>query len=308
MFGAPLDGEVTLDTFYRALHPDDLNRVTSTWRYMLENALPFQLEYRLLRSDGSVRWIHARGSGYYDQSGRPLRMVGVVFDISKRKESEREHMELSGCLINAQEQERPRLAREIHDDFNQRLALLQIELRNLAEAGQDSPIAVPNRARDLQQIVGEINSDLHALSHRLYSPRLHVLGLAHSISLLCTDVSKQHGIQINFSRFDVPESIPSEAILCLFRIAQEGLLNVTKHSRASTAEVRLNGSAEVISLTLSDNGVGFDSSGTSLTDGIGIRSMRERARMVGGAFEVSSRAMHGTQITVTIPLKSAHAA
>jgi signal transduction histidine kinase len=131
MFGVNLVGEVTVDTFYGALHPDDLARVKEVWRYELERGLPYDLEYRALRRDGSIRWIQARGSGYYDKDGKPLCMVGVVFDVTERKLADQERNELSGRLINAQEQERSRLARELHDDFSQRLALWRLALRTL---------------------------------------------------------------------------------------------------------------------------------------------------------------------------------
>src|SRR5262249_24285633 len=134
MFGAPGKGKVTLQSdFIDALHPEDRDRVVQTWRHVLEKGLPYSIDFRAVRPDGSICWVHARGKGYYDKAGKPLYMVGVVFDVTDRKEAEQERLELSGRLISAQDEERTHVARELHDDFSQRLALLNIELEGVAE-------------------------------------------------------------------------------------------------------------------------------------------------------------------------------
>jgi PAS domain S-box-containing protein len=304
MFGVNRVGEVTVDTFYGALHPDDRARVKEVWRYQLERGLPYDLEYRALRRDGSIRWIQARGSGYYDKDGKPLCMVGIVFDVTERKLADQERNELSGRLINAQEQERSRLARELHDDFSQRLALLAVGLENVAKMIEVSPKAAIARVRELRNTVSSIAEDMHSLSHRLHSSKLEILGLTTSVRSLCAEFAKRHGTQIDFVEKNVPKSMPPDTALCLFRIVQEGLRNVTKHSRGSRAEVRLQADSEAISLSVSDNGVGFELAQLLASDGIGVRSMKERTRMLGGTFEVVSEPMHGTQITVSIPFNS----
>jgi PAS domain S-box-containing protein len=305
MFGVNPVGEVTLEAFYNALHPEDLARVKEIWRYELERGLPYSLEYRALRPDGSIRWIQARGRGYYDKDRKPLCMVGVVFDVTERKLAEQERIELSGRLINAQERERTRLARELHDDFSQRLALLTLELETVAEMIEVSPKTANARVGELRNAVTSIEDDIWSLSHRLHSSTLETLGLVVSVRSFCADFAKQHGIQIDFVEKDVPKSTPPDIALCLFRIVQEGLRNVSKHSRASKTEVRLEANSKAISLRLSDNGVGFELSQSLASIGIGIRSMKERTWMLGGRFEVVSQPMQGTQINVFIPLNSA---
>jgi len=113
MFGVNLKGKVTLGTFYKAIHPDDLPNVKKTWRHRLENGLPYDIEYRSLRPDGSARWVKARGRGYYGESNEPLYMIGVVFDVTERKQAQQEREELSGRLIDAQERERSRRVRSL---------------------------------------------------------------------------------------------------------------------------------------------------------------------------------------------------
>ena len=301
MFGVPVDGEVTLETFYGALHPDGLKWVTKAWRDAFENRLPYELEYRSLSPDGTTRWIYARGSGYYDDAAKPIRMVGVVFDITRRKQIEHEHLELSGRLIKAHEEERSRIARELHDDFSQRVALLATKLQMILDVVGNSQPNVSERVRELVKTVNEFGADVHALSHSLHSSKLEMLGLSRSVSSFCREFSKQHKIEIDVRQEALPEPMPSETALCLFRLVQEGLQNVRKHSRASRVEVRLAGAPTEISLILSDNGVGFDLSHNHASNGIGILSMKERVRMLHGTFEIQSAPMRGTQITVKIP-------
>ena len=304
MFGVPVDGEVTLETFYGVLHPDDLELVTTSWRYALEQGLPYEKEYRSLSPDGTTRWIYCRGSAYCDAAAKPIRMVGVFFDITRRKQIEHEHLELSGRLIKAHEEERRRIARELHDDFSQRLVLVTMELQIILDAVGNSQPNVIERVRKLVKEVNEFGADVHALSHSLHSSKLEMLGLSRSVSSFCREFSKQHKIEIDFRQEAVPESVPSETALCLFRLVQEGLQNVRKHSRASQVEVRLAGSSTEISLILCDNGVGFDLSQNHASNGIGILSMKERTRMLHGTLEIQSAPMKGTQITVKIPHKN----
>ena len=300
IFGVELAGEIPLETVYRCLHPDDRERVVEVWRHQLEKRLPYDLEYRTVRPDGSVRWVHALGSGYYDELGNPLRMVGVVFDITERKEADQERLDLAGRLINAQEQERSRLARELHDDFGQRLALLALNLERAEERVKEPQVR--EELHKLWKESGEIGDDLHSVSHRLHSSTLETLGLTEGVRSVCAEFSSQHALEVEFVHKGVPKSTNPDTALSLFRIVQEGLRNVRTHSRATKVDVWLQGSAEAISLTLSDNGVGFKFSDSVASHGIGLRSMRERARILGGTFKVQSWPGQGTRIAVTVPL------
>jgi PAS domain S-box-containing protein len=301
MFGVSAEEEKTLETFYSCLHPEDRKRVAEVWRYQLERGIPYDVEYRTRRPDGSIRWVHALGKGYYDEHGKPLRMVGVVFDVTERLEANQERLKLAGRLIKAQEEERSRLARELHDDFAQRLALVSASTTRISEMVKDA--AVRERVLEVLKTLREIGTDLQLLSHRLHSSKLEMLGLSTTVTSFCRDFSREHGIQIDVGCTDIPKSIPFEITLCLFRIVQEGLHNVVKHSRASRVEIRLNGGLDEICVTLRDNGVGFDLSKKVTSDGIGIQSMKERTLILDGTFQLQSAPMQGTQIEVKLPLK-----
>jgi signal transduction histidine kinase len=141
------------------------------------------------------------------------------------------------------------------------------------------------------------------LSHRLHSSTLDNLGLAHALGSLCAEFSDYHSIQVNFSEENTPRSVPREIALCLFRITQEALQNVKKHSGADSVDVRLEGTDQEIHLSVSDNGSGFDPESASTQGGIGIRSMEERVRLVGGQFAIHARPMEGTRIDASVPLQ-----
>jgi|SRR5579862_5406325 len=210
---------------------------------------------------------------------------------------------LSGMLITAQEKERSRLASEIHDDFSQRLALLALGLENAEEAIGSSPDLAIHRVHDLLNSASEIGADLHTLSHRLHSSTLEKLGLVPGVSALCKEFAIQHGLEVNFLAEDIPRCVDRDAALCLFRIVQEGLRNLKKHSKAAKAEVRLRMAAERIVVTIRDEGLGFDVRALENKEGLGIRSMEERANLLGGRFKVHSELGRGTEIEAWVPLQ-----
>ena len=197
---------------------------------------------------------------------------------------------LSGRLIDAQEEERKRISREIHDDYSQRLAMLAIDLEDLAEKIGDSSVEAGQRLHQIWNGIGELGADLHSLSHRLHSSTLETLGLVAGAKAFCEEFADQQEIHVDFADESVPRGVPGDVALCLFRIVQEGLRNIKRHSGADSAEVRLEGSGEKLHLSVSDRGGGFDVNKRSPRNGIGIRSMEERLRSLGGQLEINSRA------------------
>jgi signal transduction histidine kinase/ABC-type uncharacterized transport system substrate-binding protein len=210
---------------------------------------------------------------------------------------------LSGMLINAQERERSRLASEIHDDFSQRLALIALELETAEETIGTSPAEAVQQVHNVLNAASEIGADLHTLSHRLHSSTLEKLGLVPGVTALCREFEVQQGIEIDLLTDKVPRSVDPDVALCLFRIVQEGLRNLKKHSGAAKARVRLSRLGDKLLVTVYDDGVGFDTHDLMTKEGLGVRSMEERADLLGGRFEIHSKPGKGTKIEAWVPLQ-----
>jgi signal transduction histidine kinase len=230
----------------------------------------------------------------------------TIYLLFKQKQLNRARKiqeQLSGMLINAQERERSRLAAEIHDDFSQRLALLALGLENAEEAIGSSPGEAVKQVHSLLNSASEIGADLHTLSHRLHSSTLEALGLVPGVSALCKEFANQQDIEIDFLPDDIPRSVHPDVALCLFRIVQEGLRNLKKHSGASKAQVRLRRASDKLVVSVCDEGVGFDVRQLGEKEGLGVRSMEERAYLLGGRFEIHSAPGKGTRIEAWVPLQ-----
>jgi len=199
-------------------------------------------------------------------------------------------------LMKAQEGERARIARELHDDICQRMLLLTIDLESLARNSADkAPVAGPLTA------AREIATSLHYLSHRLHPTRLRLIGLLPSLEELCAELSRA-GVTIQFTHREVPPKLPPDVMLCAFRVVQEALQNALKHSSATIMGVHVGGESDRLSVTIADNGVGFDVDG-AWRKGVGLSSIRERIDEMGGTLEIRSRPGAGTRLTATIPLE-----
>ena len=227
----------------------------------------------------------------------------LQFSRKQLKQARDAQLQLSGLLINAQEMERSRLASELHDDFSQRLALLALELENASEALPDSSVATKRQLHELLNSASEIGADLHTVSRRLHPSTLESLGLVPGLKALCEEFTSRQGIEIVFSSENIPRAVPPNVALCLFRVAQEGLQNLRKYSGASQGQVNLHKHGERLFLSVSDKGRGFDANEMMNRVGLGIRSMGERARLVGGQFEIHSEPGKGTRIDVCVPLQ-----
>jgi signal transduction histidine kinase/ABC-type uncharacterized transport system substrate-binding protein len=231
-----------------------------------------------------------------------LSLLAAYLQHSRRelKKSRDTQVQLSGHLINAQEKERSRLASELHDDFSQRLALLAFGLQNTAETPPDSPDALKQTLDEFRQSVSELGDDLHGLSHRIHSSTLDTLGLVIGLKSLCREFNARQGFEVDFKYDDIPQNVRPDVALCLFRIAQEGLQNLMKHSGTKKAQLRLHPVGEKLFLSLRDEGKGFDK---TEKPGLGILSMQGRARLLGGEFEIHSKPGEGTRIEVWVPLQ-----
>lgn len=224
------------------------------------------------------------------------------FSRKQMKLAKDAQLHLSGLLINAQEKERSRIASELHDDFSQRIALLSLGLENAADELPDSSVTVKRQLQKLFDSASELGADIHTVSHRLHSSTLESLGLVPGVSALCKEFTDRYGIEIDFCADNIPRRIHQDVALCLFRIIQEGLQNFKKHSGVAKAKVKLWTAGDKILISVCDEGRGFDLKEITNNGGIGIRSMEERVRLLGGRFEIHSEATRGTRIEACVPL------
>jgi PAS domain S-box-containing protein len=302
LFGIPSDSlSAPGEDFYRYLHPADRQRVSQAVTEAREKRSPFTVEFRSLHGDGTVRWIRAAGEFQYSKRDDPERMLGIAIDITDRKLAEEAMASIGRRLIEAHEEERTRIGRELHDDINQRLALLAVELDRRKERLPSSP-QLREYVRHTQQRIHEIAKDVQSLSHRLHSSKLDYLGLATAANSFCRELSETSDVNIKFNSAGVPRTIPKEVSLCLFRVLQEALQNAVKHSGVREFIVDLRGTSETVELTVIDRGLGFDEQEAFTRQGLGLISMRERLQLVHGELSVESYRGTGTTIHARAPL------
>jgi PAS domain S-box-containing protein len=284
------------------VHPEDVQRCLGIYSASFDARAEFEMEYRLRRFDGEYRWIVDYGVPRFESDGTFCGYIGSCVDITERKSSEESLHTFGGRLIHAQDEERARLARELHDDFSQRLALLGIVLGQLWKKLPESEVEERATVLEILKETKEMSSDIHSLSHRLYSSKLELMGLVPALSGLCKEIGIKHKIGVHFTQHGRPPNITKDVALCLFRVAQEALSNIVKHSQAKCADVELSVSSKTVSLRITDAGRGFDPDLTNPAGGIGLLSMRERLRLVGGRLSVKSELMQGTEIFAEVPL------
>ena len=218
-----------------------------------------------------------------------------------RAKKEANPTDISICLINAQEEERSRVARELHDDLSQKMALLSMELERLRPIVTESP-KLRRHFHNVQDRVTEISTDIHRLSHKLHPAKLDHLGLAAAVKGLCRDYDTSGQIKVEYIQEGDFSKISKDVTLCVFRIAQEALRNCVKHSGAGSACLTLEKTRRDILLEVSDFGQGFDTNLAAVRNGLGFTSMHERVRIVGGKISIQSEPGQGTRIEVSIPL------
>jgi PAS domain S-box-containing protein len=300
LYGLPPGGfGGTLTAFEDLIHPDDRERVIELTQEMMRTGQPAEGEWRVLWPDGSVHWIAGRGQVLMDESGKPSRMLGVNMEVTERKQAEEALAGMSRKLIEAQEQERARIGRELHDDINQQLAMLAVELEQL----QANPSEIQNRVQELRRQTAEISNDVQALSHELHSSKVEYLGVVGGIRSWCKEFAERQNIEIDF-KSDVSSTLPPEIGLSLFRVLQEAIHNAVKHSGVRRVEVQLRENWGEVHLVIIDSGRGFDVEEAMQGTGLGLTSMRERVRLMNGTITLDSKPMHGTSIHVRVPFRS----
>ncbi len=228
------------------------------------------------------------------------RLLSVVRDVTESKRAAALNHELAQRLISRQEVERQRIARDLHDDVGQRLALLNLEIEEMGRDIASEPVRA--RLRNLSVQASELASDVHHMSYELHpSSKLRTLGLVVALQSLCRDISKQRNLEVAFSHREIPPSLDADVSLCLYRIVQEALHNVARHSQARNAQVSVITDDGHIALQIADSGVGFDPRRIS-PSGLGLANMRERVAILNGLLAIDAVPGGGTRVGVRIPL------
>jgi len=284
------------------IHPDDRERCWNTYTAAFERRLSFEMEYLLRRHDGEYRWIADFGVPRFNPDGSFAGYIGSCLDVTQHKLAAQALSSVSCRLIEAHEEERTWLARELHDDINQRLAFLTVTL-DIVKRGLLADVAGASRSiSEVREQIIDLGNDIQALSHRLHSSKLDYLGLAAAASAFCKEFSERQGVRVDFNGEAVPKNLSKEISLCLFRVLQESLQNAKKHSGSPHLQVSFTYNSDKIELTVRDSGTGFNVEQAMMGHGLGIASMRERLKLVDGVLSIDSQAQKGTAIHATVPL------
>ena len=292
------------------LPPEEVDEAKAAFTGILECAAPARnYERTWIGKDGCRRVIASSSIGRCGADGAVRQIISTGIDITPRKlaqdalrRSEDQLRRLTANLITAQEEERKRVARELHDDVNQRMAMLANEVATLERTLPGSSRLLRKQLRSLREQVDQLSDDLRRTAQHLHPSALEHFGLVTALESHCSDFLKRHQIQLKLTHRSVPESIPVEVSLCLYRVTQECLHNIAKHSGARQVAVEIRGNEEGILLSIADNGTGFDPGLVADQSGLGLVGIRERVRLVDGIVSINSQPGHGTKIDVRVPL------
>ena len=311
--GMPLK-DLLDEGWLNAVHPDDLDRIQRIYVPAIEARQPVLMEYRLRRADGVYRWVLDSGVPKYEKDGSYTGYVGCSFDITERKdaeealrESHREVRHLAGRLIEAQDVERARIARDLHDDVSQQLAGVSIAFSGFRQRLGEYHVSneLQQELVALQQQTLKLARNVRQLSHDLHPTVLQHLGLVKGLTSYCGELGRAHGVATTCTAEGDFAAMTPDAALCVYRVAQEALRNVIAHAGASRANVRLVQMGDQAEITIADDGRGFDATNRGERGhGLGLVSMSERARILGGTVSIVSAPNQGTRVQAKIPMNS----
>ena len=308
-----LEKEVLLENgWLSVVHPEDLERCVGTYVPAVQSQQPYRVEYRARRVDGDYRYMVDEGLPRYGPDGTFVGYSGCTSDITEHKNAEavicenqaalaishREVQQLAGRLITAHEDERRHLARELHDDMTQRLALMAIDVGQMEQVS-----GAPGELRSLREELVKLSEDVHALSYRLHPSVLDDLGLVEALRAECERVARRGSMSVNVDvdMKGLPLSMTSDSSLCLFRIAQEAMSNALRHAHASAVAIHLTPERMGYQLVVTDNGDGFNLLTPCGHVSLGFASMRERVRARHGELDIVSAPGQGTTVTAWVP-------
>jgi PAS domain S-box-containing protein len=288
------------------VHPDDRERAAAAFALAAARGEGFEVEIRVRAVGGTYRWSVCSATPQHLSDGSVQVFVGACWDATAKHRAEAAFTQVAGKLVAAQEAERGRIARELHDDVGQQVAVLASRLDGMVQSYRPRSADLRAALAHARATAQEIAATVHALSHRLHPAKLRLLGLVQTLDGLCRDEASSSGIEIRFSARDVPASLPEPITLCLFRVSQEAIRNALAHSGATVIDVHLQGAADTLTLRVTDNGRGFDPL-ASQASGLGLLTMRERVELVGGTLAVEAAQPTGTTIRADVPLSAPRA-
>lgn len=299
-------------SWIEALHPEDRQRTAQELAEASAARRLFSTEYRVRRADGDYAWMHDVGAAYFNADGSWAGYVGTCWDITQHKKQASAGQRVRQALLLGQEAERKRLALELHDDISQKLVLAAFALGEIAQLVPAGAEGLNQRLRSVRDQVKAISLDVHRLSHNLHPATVAHLGLVMAVERLCAEFSEQARITVEFVGGPIPDrQIEEHQALALFRITQEALTNVAKHSGSRTARVSLREESGSLHLAISDQGSGFDvdrPGASTGNEGLGLTSIRERAWLIGADLNIRSTPSTGTEIDLIVPLRVARTA
>jgi PAS domain S-box-containing protein len=286
------------------VHPEDRAKFIASVAERTPEDPNCRISYRMLQPDGSVVWVEKTARAFFDGKGKLLRTIGIVADITERKLAEEVLSTVSRRLIDAQERERTRIARDLHDHIGEQLTLLGLALEKLKRSLPSSATDARGRVKAVQKQVVDLSGDVHSLSHELHSFKLEYLGMVEAMKSFCDELSERQKVEIDFSHKHIPQAVPQQISLCLFRVLQEALRNAAKHSGVRHFEVELQGTSDALDLVIRDDGRGFDLASALNGRGLGLTSMQERLKLVDGELSITSQLKRGTTIRARVPFSA----
>jgi len=299
--GRPLAAELGTG-WAEGILPADRQRSADVSTNAFNRREAFTMEYRLRARDGAYRWIFVQGAPRLDTDGSIAGYIGSAIDVTERKAAEEALSTLNRRVIDAEEQERARVARELHDDINQQVAALKLQLESVKRQFAGSVPGVADAIGQSAETAITIARNIQSLSRRLHASKLNVLGLEAAAHTLCDELSDRNSVDVRFRSEGVLTDLPEELYVCLYRILQEAAQNAIKHSGSRHVDVSLRRTEREVTLAVRDSGIGFSSDEISKKKGLGLTSMKERLRLVGGELTIDSRSQVGTTIRARVPL------
>jgi PAS domain S-box-containing protein len=293
----------TVERFYSIVHPEDRSRVEREFEQVAREKRDYEIDFRIVRPDGAIRYMHSVGHWLFDVSGTLTEVMGTVMDVTDRRHAEGERARLLRNLITAQEEERRRISHEMHDQLGQQLSVLMLKIGALKAACHDD-VELGPQIESLEGVARQLDADVDFLVRNIRPTALDDLGLPIALSNFVASWKTHFGVnaELHISGLEF-ERLHSEVETLLYRVLQEALTNIAKHAAAANVDILLERHSDHVSLIVEDDGAGFDVHHLEgpQQGGLGVVGMRERAALVGGSLDIESQPGKGTTVVVRIP-------